>query len=122
MGGEMLADRIRRRESSPEFPAGWESLDEGIREEVLYRVCYRGYLEREQKLIDRLARADRIRLPPELDYSRIPGLRREAAERLRTFRPATLGQASRLSGVNPADVALLMVALKTIDADPGLPR
>jgi tRNA uridine 5-carboxymethylaminomethyl modification enzyme len=82
-----------------------------VRDETLYRVTYRGYLERELKQIDKLKHVERIRLPDSIDYLKIPGLRRESALKLQQFRPANLGQAGRISGVNPADISILMVLL-----------
>jgi tRNA uridine 5-carboxymethylaminomethyl modification enzyme len=78
----------------------------------LYRVAYQGYLEREQREVERLKHVEKIRIPLELDYSAIPGLRRESAMKLSHIKPLTLGQASRMSGVNPTDISLLMVAIE----------
>ncbi len=72
---------------------------------------YAGYIHRQQKQIDRLASQETTPLPPELDYTDLPGLRTEAAQTLNRFRPATLGQAARLAGVNPADLMVVSVAL-----------
>jgi len=69
-------------------------------------------LEREQREVERLRHVERIRIPLEMDYSAIPGLRRESALKLSHIKPLTLGQASRMSGVNPTDISLLMVAIE----------
>ena len=84
-----------------------------MRDEVLYRVTYRGYLTRELRLIEKLKDAEVIRLPESIDYMTVPGLRRESALKLQQFRPYTLGQASRISGVNPADISILMVLIRS---------
>jgi len=72
---------------------------------------YSGYIERQRRQIERLASQDAEPLPADFDYASVQGLRAEAAATLNRFQPATLGQASRLAGVNPADVMLLSVAL-----------
>jgi tRNA uridine 5-carboxymethylaminomethyl modification enzyme len=83
-----------------------------VRQEVLYRIAYQGYLERELRQVDRLKDAEKIRIPESIDYLSIPGLRRESAVKLSHIKPLTLGQASRMSGVNPTDISLLMVAIE----------
>ncbi len=82
-----------------------------VREEVLYRIRYQGYLQREERQIEKLQHAERIRIPASFNYLAIPGLRRESALKLVDFKPFTLGQASRISGVNPSDIGILMVAI-----------
>lgn len=72
---------------------------------------YAGYIQRQQKQVDRLASQETSPLPTELDYTGLPGLRAEAALTLNKFRPTTLGQAARLAGVNPADLMVVSVAL-----------
>lgn len=77
--------------------------------EVHYRVTYAGYLAREERQVARLSDIEKIKLSPDLDYSAIRGLRAESRAKLAAARPVTLGQASRISGVNPADISVLMV-------------
>jgi tRNA uridine 5-carboxymethylaminomethyl modification enzyme len=77
--------------------------------EVIYQVQYKGYLDREIRHIDRFRHLANIRLQPGTDYLTIPGLRKECALKLNAVQPETLAQASRISGVNPADVSILMV-------------
>ena len=79
---------------------------------VLAELQYAGYVDRQRREIDRLAAAETAPLPEDLDYARITGLRAEAAHRLAHYRPATLGQARRIEGVNPADLLLIDVALR----------
>lgn len=109
--GGVWADKIRRDEPTSDLPGDFLRLAKEVREEVLYRVRYRGYLEREQRQIDKLKDVERIKIPSSLDYLAIPGLRRESALKLHQFRPQNLGQASRISGVNPADISILMVLI-----------
>ncbi|MFW6336305.1 MAG: tRNA uridine-5-carboxymethylaminomethyl modification enzyme MnmG/GidA [Phycisphaeraceae bacterium] len=79
---------------------------------VLAELQYAGYVDRQQREIDRLAASESTPLPHDLDYRTIIGLRAEAASRLAHYRPATLGQARRIEGVNPADLVLVDVALR----------
>jgi len=79
---------------------------------VHYRVVFKGYLDREQKLIEKLKHIDHIKLPEGFDFTQVKGLRGESAEKLQRIAPRTLGQASRISGVNPADISILMVYLE----------
>jgi len=109
--GGSWADKIRRAHTPAELPPEFLAESKAVREETLYRVTYRGYLEREYKQIEKLKHAEKIRLPDSIDYLHIPGLRRESALKLQQFRPSTLGQAGRISGVNPADISILMVLL-----------
>lgn len=109
--GGTWADAIRRQPALPELPLEFLRQSQQVQEETLYRIRYRGYLEREQRQIEKLKEVEKIRLPASFDYLQLPGLRRESALKLNQLRPVTLGQASRISGVNPADVSVLMVAM-----------
>jgi tRNA uridine 5-carboxymethylaminomethyl modification enzyme len=102
------------RKSGPGGPLPDDFLREApeIRREVMYRVIYKGYLEREQREVERLRHVEKIRIPLNIDYMVIAGLRRESALKLSHIKPLTLGQASRMSGVNPTDISLLMVAIE----------
>ena len=75
-------------------------------------VKYEGYIQRQQRQVKDFQRMESHRLPPNLDYNSIQGLRLEAREKLSAVRPLDLGQASRISGVSPADVAALMIWLE----------
>ena len=92
----------------PDFP----DLPEEVAEQVEIRVKYEGYIQRQlQEVVDFQKMEDHA-LPPALDYSAIQGLRLEAREKLQAVRPLNLGQASRISGVSPADIAALMIYLE----------
>jgi tRNA uridine 5-carboxymethylaminomethyl modification enzyme len=116
MGQGSYADAIRRsttgKEPMPELPAGLKAQPEALRQEVLYRVSYHGYLAREQRQIAKLSEVEKIKIPADLDYLQVRGLRKESALKLTDIRPYTLGQASRISGVNPADISVLMVLIE----------
>ena len=98
--------------ASVALPDDFRQLPDAIQQEALYRVSYAGYLSREERQIEKLKGIEAIRLPADLDYLTIKGLRRESALKLAEFRPQNLGQASRISGVNPADISILMVLLE----------
>ena len=75
-------------------------------------IRYDGYIKRQNSLMERQRKLESFHLPPVLNYRTMMGLKKEAAEKLTSFRPETLGQASRISGVSPSDIAILMVHLK----------
>jgi tRNA uridine 5-carboxymethylaminomethyl modification enzyme len=72
-------------------------------------VKYEGYINRERELVEKMSRLEYIRLNDTLDYNKIESLSLEARQKLSQIRPATLGQASRISGINPSDISVLMV-------------
>lgn len=111
--GGLFGDVLRRNPGGIELPAEFLAESPEVRGEVLYRVMYRGYLTREQRQIEKLKDIEKVRLPDSIDYLAVPGLRRESALKLQQFRPYTLGQASRISGVNPADISILLVLLES---------
>ncbi len=96
-----------------DLPAAFTALSDEIKEEVLYRVRYAGYLSRELKTIERMKDLERVVLPADLDYDSILGLRIESRQKLSSIRPINLAQAERISGVSPADISLLMVYLRS---------
>ena len=110
-GPGMWAEEIRRDKEIAKLPSELEAETSEIREEVLYRVIYAGYLERELRQVEKLKHVEKIRIPLAMDYAAIPGMRRESALKLAQFRPQNLGQASRISGVNPADISILMIQI-----------
>jgi tRNA uridine 5-carboxymethylaminomethyl modification enzyme len=81
-------------------------------EQVEIEAKYSGYIERQKQEIERLRKAENTPLPEDLDYDAISGLSNEVKQKLKTHRPATLGQASRISGVTPAAISLLLIHLK----------
>ncbi len=105
-------DSLRRGENAA-FPAGFLALPPEARAEILYRVAYKGYLERDLRQIEKMSGWENIRIPSGLDYSRAVGLRLEARQKLEKFAPSTIGQASRISGVSPADIGVLLVYVKS---------
>lgn len=89
-----------------------ENLPPDVREQVEISVKYEGYIDRQKKQADKFRKMESKKLPDGIDYGSIEGLRLEARQKLSQIRPASLGQASRISGVSPADIAVLMVWLK----------
>ena len=114
--GVKLDQWFRRNENS------WEMLPEALRQEFhveLWPVIetnfkYEGHLGRQQSQIERMSRQEGKRLPEDLDYSLIRGLKKEAQVRFTEIRPATLGQAGRIPGITPADLAMLLVWLEKV--------
>ncbi len=96
------------RQFDPDMP----DLPPEVAEQVEITVKYEGYIQRQMQDVQELRRMEGRSLPPELDYQAIQGLRLEAREKLSAVRPLNLGQAARISGVSPADVAALMIHLE----------
>lgn len=92
--------------------AGPGVADEAVREQVEIQVKYAGYIDRQAREVERHDHYEGLRLPAELDYLEVRGLSMEVRQKLNKHRPETLGQASRISGVTPAAISLLLVHLK----------
>jgi len=88
------------------------SINEQVAEQVEIQAKYAGYIVRQQTEIDKALRYDHLRLPEAIDYKGVPGLSNEVSEKLKNQRPETLGQASRIPGMTPAAISLLLVYLK----------
>ena len=114
--GIRLADLLRRPELDYDTLAPLDRerlpLDPAVTLTVGIDIKYEGYLRREEAEVRRQERLESLALPPDLDYMAIRGLRIEAAQKLSAMRPASVGQASRISGVNPADISVLLIYLK----------
>jgi tRNA uridine 5-carboxymethylaminomethyl modification enzyme len=104
---------LRRPEASYELLVnlgyGEAALGSEEQEQVEIEAKYEGYIERQSAEVERIRRLEERAIPSDFDYDSVDGFRKEARESLKHFRPATLGQASRIYGVTPADVAILMV-------------
>ena len=110
--GSSWADLIRREGEGARLPEKLVVESPEVRREVVYRIIYKGYIDREQRQIEKLENVEKIRIPIDLDFMAVRGLRRESALKLAEFKPYTLGQASRISGVNPSDISILMVRIE----------
>ncbi len=113
--GVSLADLLRRPTITYDSLAPLDehrpTLPRRVRTTVEVTVKYDGYIKREIAEVERHRKLEQKRLPADLDYSSLKGLRLEAAQKLQAIRPMTVGQASRISGVNPADISVLLIYL-----------
>ena len=120
--GTTLAELIRRPElsyfilqsidpSRPEFPS---ELSEEVGEQVNIAIKYDGYISRQEKQVEQFKKLEKKKIPETINYDEVKSLRMEAAQKLKEFRPASIGQASRISGVSPADISVLLVYLNGI--------
>ncbi len=94
------------------FFEGGDAIADQVGEQVEIQAKYEGYIVRQQTEIDKALRHDHLRLPDTLDYAGVPGLSNEVSQKLKAQRPETLGQASRIPGMTPAAISLLLVYLK----------
>ncbi|MCR4321258.1 MAG: tRNA uridine-5-carboxymethylaminomethyl(34) synthesis enzyme MnmG [Candidatus Brocadiaceae bacterium] len=95
-----IDDGLRQRQISNE-----------VKEQVEIEVKYKGYIDRQQIQIEKFKKMEDCKIPQGIDYSKIPELRKESRQKLSQIRPISLGQASRISGVSPADISILMIYL-----------
>ena len=111
-----LADLLRRPQVTYEdiapFDANRPQLSKAVTEEVEIQIKYAGYLARQEKQVEEFKKEEARLLPEDIDYRTISGLRVEAREKLQEIRPVSIGQAGRISGVSPADIAVLLIYLE----------
>ncbi|MGN1479105.1 MAG: tRNA uridine-5-carboxymethylaminomethyl(34) synthesis enzyme MnmG [Acutalibacteraceae bacterium] len=116
VSGATLASLIKRPQLSydllTEFDSGRPQLPYEVFEQVEIDIKYEGYIKRQQAQVDEMHRLEVRALPDGIDYSTITGLRLEAQEKLNKIRPKSVGQASRISGVSPADISVLLIYLE----------
>ncbi|WP_028504751.1 tRNA uridine-5-carboxymethylaminomethyl(34) synthesis enzyme MnmG [Ruminococcus sp. FC2018] len=114
--GIKLSQLIKRPgvsyEALGEFDKQRPPLDKEVTEQVELQIKYEGYIKIQLEQVEAMRKLESRALPPELDYSTVPSLRLEAIEKLNKIKPLSVGQASRISGVNPADVGVLLVWLE----------
>lgn len=114
--GSNLAELIKRPELSYELVAPLDeerkSLPEDVIEQVNINIKYEGYIKRQLRQVEQFKKLEGKKLSPDMDYEQISGLRREAKQKLNQYKPLSIGQASRISGVSPADISVLLVYLK----------
>ncbi len=112
-GSVCLADLIRRPELTYKALAPVDQnrpeLPDAVQEQVEISLKYEGYIRRQLSAVEEFKKLESRKLPPDLDYTTVTGLRLEAQQKLNKFRPDSIGQASRISGVNPADVTVLLI-------------
>ncbi len=116
--GIRLIDLLKRPELGydvlKEIDSTRPSIDENIFEQVEVEIKYDGYIKRQLTVIEQVRRLEKKHLPTDIDYEKIDGLRLEAREKLNKVRPENIGQASRISGVSPADISVLVIYLSTL--------
>lgn len=114
--GAKLAELIRRPELDYDKLQSIDSerplLSDEVREQVNISIKYQGYIERQQKQVEQFKKLEQKKIPPHLDYNDVFGLRLEARQKLEKIKPENIGQASRISGVSPADVNMVLVHLE----------
>ena len=106
-----MAQALKRPETELTLPEGWD-YSTGAREQAQIQIKYEGYLQKEMAQIKQARAMEEALIPPDADYAHMDALRLEARQKLSAQRPVSLGQASRIPGVSPADIAVLMVWLK----------
>jgi len=115
--GTTLCELIKRPQLDYDMTAPYDQnrpeLPRDIRERVWTEIKYEGYIKHQLEEVARQQKSETTRLPADIDYGEIRGLRLEAAQKLSKVRPETIGQASRISGVNPADITVLLIWLQT---------
>ena len=118
--GSTVAELIRRPELSYEMladidecrPVLPEELEEEVVEQINISIKYDGYISRQKKQVEQFKKLENKKIPEDIDYNLVKSLRLEALHKLKEYRPASIGQASRISGVSPADISVLLVYLE----------
>jgi len=114
--GIRLAELIKRPQLSYDALAPWDKerpeLTIDVREKIETEIKYEGYIVRQQATVEEMLRLEKKLIPKDIDYSLVGSLRLEAIEKLNKVRPENIGQASRISGVSPADISVLLVYLE----------
>ena len=114
--GSTLAELVRRPELSYDILAPLDpnrpELSYDVIEQVDINIKYDGYIRRQNSQVQQFKKLEKRKLDPEFDYTQIKGLRREAIQKLNQYKPISIGQASRISGVSPADISVLLVYLE----------
>jgi tRNA uridine 5-carboxymethylaminomethyl modification enzyme len=107
---EMTYQELKSR-----YPDKVRAYDSEVERQIEIEVKYEGYIKKQEEQVVRSQKSERQLIPPETDYSRIKGLRTEAVEKLSQIKPRSVGQASRISGINPADITVLLIYLKKLE-------
>jgi tRNA uridine 5-carboxymethylaminomethyl modification enzyme len=114
--GETLEKWLKRTQTTWDQIAAWmpevSAFPAEVIEQVMLEAKYAGYIDRQAAQVERFHRLESKSIPPTFDYTAIPQLRHEAREKLQTIRPTSLGQASRISGIHPADLAVILLYLE----------
>lgn len=122
LSGISLADLIKRPELNydmlseldSERPVFSDGLADEVAEQVNIAIKYEGYIKRQERQVQKFKKLEGKRIPENIDYNQVKSLRIEALQKLKEFRPISIGQASRISGVSPADISVLLVYLENM--------
>ena len=113
-----LAELICRPEMTydtiAEIDPDRKPLPSDVIEQVEITIRYEGYIERQQRQVDQFRKLEKKLIPADIDYDDVSSLRLEARQKLEKFRPTNIGQASRIGGVNPADISVLIIYLDSL--------
>lgn len=109
---EMIAEIDEDRESFARQLCGMPSLPDNVIEQVEIEIKYEGYIQRQKRQVEQFKKMEKKKIPRDIDYDAVVSLRLEARQKLKLLRPVSIGQASRISGVSPADVSVLLVYLE----------
>ena len=116
ISGIKLAELIRRPELNYDCLApidkDREELAYDIREQVNINIKYEGYIKRQKQQVAQFKKLENRKIPENFDYAQVNSLRREAVQKLNQLKPVSIGQASRISGVSPADISVLLIYLE----------
>jgi tRNA uridine 5-carboxymethylaminomethyl modification enzyme len=114
--GLKLSELIKRPQVTYDGLAAFDkdrpSLTIDVREKIETEIKYEGYIARQKSAVDEMLRLEKKKIPENIDYSKVGSLRLEAVEKLEKVRPKSIGQASRISGVSPADLSVLIIYLE----------
>ena len=120
-GCSLLKMLSRPENTYRNLPAANTALSDEITRQVEIAAKYAGYISRQEKEVEKTKTLEEKEIPLIFDYTTVPSLRKEARQKLAKFRPATIGQASRISGVSPADITILLVSLKRFGSRDRIP-
>ncbi|XCP85536.1 tRNA uridine-5-carboxymethylaminomethyl(34) synthesis enzyme MnmG [Roseburia hominis] len=114
VSGSTLAELIKRPELcyealAPVDQERRQDLSEEIKQQIDINIKYDGYIKRQMKQVEQFKKLETKKIPEDMDYDAVPSLRIEAVQKLKAYRPVSIGQASRISGVSPADISVLLV-------------
>ncbi|RLB10831.1 MAG: tRNA uridine-5-carboxymethylaminomethyl(34) synthesis enzyme MnmG [Deltaproteobacteria bacterium] len=116
-----LAQLLKRSEISLSqlhvFDEHLKEIEPQVAEEVEIRIKYEGYIKRQERQVEQLKKIEEIKIPEDIDYTKVHGLTKEAVEKLSKVRPLTLGQASRIPGITPASIVALQIYIKKREKD-----
>lgn len=113
LGYEAIAEIDKERESFAMELCGKPTLPQAVLEQVEIEIKYEGYIIRQKRQVEQYKKMEKKKIPEDLNYDEVPSLRLEARQKLKQFMPVSVGQASRISGVSPADISVLLVYLES---------